>query len=243
MGEAQDDCGKCPSGYFCPQQTKQPHICPRGYYCPEETEIPIPCPIGTFGAGEGLPTEADCTSCYGGRYCSQYGLESPDGLCDKAFYCVDESMTPVPSTVWVGEVGNTCEAGGFCPQGSKFPRPCKPGFYNFKPGKFDESGCEPCIDGSYCSGDPQCTEAEVTAGTCTRTDVTNDLLKYSIPSPAPTGLCKAGYYCTQYTDSTTGLLTGSSNIKQQIATPGHWTAEGASAEENCLAGTFQSEYG
>ena len=135
------DCGKCPSGYFCPQSTADPHICPRGYYCPENVEFPIPCPIGTFGAGEGIAAEEDCTKCYGGRYCSQYGLEEPDGLCDAAYYCVDESMTPVPTNLWVGAIGNTCEAGGYCPTGTKYPKPCLPGEYQPDPLKTDNTDC------------------------------------------------------------------------------------------------------
>jgi hypothetical protein len=217
MGEAQEDCGNCPSGYFCPQQTSSPQICPRGYYCPESTEIPISCPIGTFGAGEGLSALEDCTACYGGRYCSQYGLEEPDGKCDKAYYCVDQSMTPVPTTLWVGDVGNECERGGYCPQGSKYPRPCLPGYHNQQPGQDHNGRCQACPAGQYCTGDPDPVRADVSS-----------FLAGIIPAKDPTGLCHAGYYCTGT----------SSNPKQHMATPGHYTIGGASAEANCVAGNF-----
>ena len=126
-GTHQDDCGACPSGFWCPEQSAEPMECPQGYYCPESSEFPLPCPIGTFGAGKKLTAVGDCTTCYGGRFCSQYGLIEPDGNCDPGFYCVDKSMTPVPKTLHVGSVGNVCEAGGFCPTTTKYPLPCPPG--------------------------------------------------------------------------------------------------------------------
>ena len=92
-------------------------------------EWPVPCPLGTFGPGYGLLDVTECVPCYGGRYCSQYGLAAVESLCDARFYCYDKSVTPVPTTETVGEQGNECEAGGYCPEGSKFPLPCFPGFY------------------------------------------------------------------------------------------------------------------
>ena len=77
-----DDCGACPSGYFCPMGTADPFICPNGYFCPKDTEIPFVCPQGTFGPGEGIALVTDCAPCYGGRFCSQYGIIKPEGLCD-----------------------------------------------------------------------------------------------------------------------------------------------------------------
>ena len=232
MGKTQDDCGKCPSGYYCPQQTAQPHICPRGYYCPENIEIPIPCPIGTFGAGEGIAAEEDCTKCYGGRYCSQYGLAEPDGLCDAAYYCVDQSMTPVPTTLWVGEIGNLCEAGGYCPTGTKYPKPCLPGFYNDQTGATDSSSdwCQPCPQGKYCTGDPDPGRSDLYYDSAVKSQ--SDLAAI-IPAANPTGDCDAGYYCDGQ----------SSNPRQHMASPGHYTLSGAWEEEDCLAGEYQSEWG
>jgi len=82
-------------------------------------------------------------------------------------------------------VGNTCEAGGFCPTGSKFPKPCPPGKYNNLPGKFLASACIACPSGKYCAGSPNIA----------RTDVKPALAK-NLPSADPTGLCSPGYYCT-----------------------------------------------
>ena len=122
----------------------EPLICPKGYFCAVGVEIPKPCPIGTFGSSEGLTQKSDCTPCFGGRYCSQYGLIEPDGLCDSGYYCVDKSMTPVPTVLFVGSIGNRCEAGGYCPVASKYPAPCFPGFYNPAVRKTSPSDCLPC---------------------------------------------------------------------------------------------------
>lgn len=64
------DCGSCPAGKFCPEQTIEPFTCPLGYYCPPETVIPIPCPRGKFGHSVGLRDAESCDCCWGGRYCS-----------------------------------------------------------------------------------------------------------------------------------------------------------------------------
>lgn len=128
-GRESDDCGACPSGYYCPEQSMLPMSCPKGYYCPMDTEFPLPCPIGTFGSSERLTARSECQSCYGGRFCSQWGLIEPEGECDPGFYCVDKSMTAVPKTLHVGDIGNICEAGGYCPVATKYPLACLPGYY------------------------------------------------------------------------------------------------------------------
>lgn len=161
--------------------------CPRGYYCPMGQEFPLPCPIGTFGAGEKLTAVGDCTSCYGGRFCSQYGLIEPDGECDPAFYCVDKSMTPVPKTVHVGEVGNVCEKGGFCPLATKYPLPCTPGNYQPKIAMKSSASCIPCECGMFCDG----------RANAARTDIKTLLsyLKDKLPAPEMSGPCEDGYWC------------------------------------------------
>ena len=201
----------------------EPKSCPRGYYCPVSSEFPLPCPIGTFGAGERLTDVTDCTTCYGGRFCSQYGLTEPDGVCDAGFYCVDKSMTPVPKTLHVGGIGNVCEAGGYCPESTKYPLACQPGRYQPNTGKKLESDCIECECGMYCDGRPDED----------RTDI-NDLLEYLIPvlpAAGMSGPCEEGYYC--------GL--GSSHAREFAAQPGFYTVQtevdgvtrGACAQASC----------
>ncbi len=147
---------------------------------------------------------SDCTTCYGGRFCSQYGLVEPDGECDPGFYCVDKSMTPVPKTLHVGSVGNVCEAGGYCPIATKYPLPCRPGYYQPNTGKTQYSDCEKCACGMYCNGSPDED----------REDIVNDL-KYLIsklPAAGMTGPCDDGYWCER----------GSSHPKQHAAGLGQY---------------------
>lgn len=140
-GTIDTDCGTCPSGFYCPEQSMLPMSCPKGYYCPIGSEFPEPCPIGTFGSSVRLTDRSECQSCYGGRFCSQWGLIEPDGECDPGFYCVDKSMTPVPKTLLVGSIGNICEAGGYCETATKYPLSCLPGTYQSDPRKKDRSDC------------------------------------------------------------------------------------------------------
>lgn len=229
------DCGDCPSGYYCPEQSVEPMPCPKGYYCPVNQEFPLPCPIGTFGAGEKLTDVGDCTTCYGGRFCSQYGLVAPDGECDPGFYCVDKSMTPVPKTLHVGDVGNVCEAGGYCPIATKYPLPCRPGFYQPSTSKVAYSDCIECECGMYCDGRPDTD----------RTDIVADLIYLidKLPSASMSGPCDDGYWCG----------TQSSHPKQNVALQGQFTkitpaagavpAKGACGPSLCQPGTFQFEQG
>ena len=60
-------------------------------------------------------------------------------------------MTPVPAVMWVGDIGNICEAGGYCEEGSKFPAPCTPGTYSDQKG-LAAKDCKPCDGGKYCDG-------------------------------------------------------------------------------------------
>ncbi|KAI9228514.1 MAG: hypothetical protein DHS80DRAFT_27237 [Piptocephalis tieghemiana] len=43
--QSPDQVVKCPSGFYCPENTFQPSFCCGGYYCPTPAEIK-PCPVG-----------------------------------------------------------------------------------------------------------------------------------------------------------------------------------------------------
>ena len=143
------DCGACPAGRYCPENTKAPFLCPLGYYCPASTLIPEPCPRGTFGHSTGLRQVKDCSACWGGRYCSQEGLAEPDGQCDRGYYCSEGAFTAAPID---GVTGGLCPRGGYCPAGSKFASNCPAGSYNPGEGKTVEADCVVCVAGSYCAG-------------------------------------------------------------------------------------------
>ena len=65
--------------------------------------------------------------------------------------------------------GQICPAGGYCEQGSAWPKYCQGGKYNPQKGKKTVFDCTLCLPGKYCAGSG--------GGT-------------------PTGDCKNGYYCT-----------------------------------------------
>lgn len=237
-GEQLSDCGACPSGYFCPAGTADPFVCPNGYYCPKGTEVPLVCPIGTFGPGEGIALETDCAPCYGGRYCSQYGLIKPEGLCDEAFYCIDKSPTPSPLFFKVGrEVGNECEAGGYCTTGSKYPWPCFPGQYQPRARTADNLTCLPCPGGMFCDGRPDPTRTDIAiVGGGTATEQAIELaavenLKNTVPSPKPSGPCERGYYCPI---PLPGETKGSPFPRLKMTQPGYFSLDGSAFEYPCL---------
>ena len=99
--------------------------------------------------------------------------------CDAGFVCVSGSTVPDPQD---GITGYLCPAGKYCVQGcSKFgevtpcPISCPDGYYNPITAAKSIVSCLKCLPGSFCGG----------TGT-----------------PAPTGLCEAGYYCPEGSGST-----------------------------------------
>jgi hypothetical protein len=97
------DCSTCPAGYYCGEATVTATICPQGSYCTAGSSVPLNCPAGTFGATVGLTSSASCQGCLPGMYCSQQGLQSPDGLCDIGYFCIQNAITPNPTD---GTTGN-----------------------------------------------------------------------------------------------------------------------------------------
>jgi hypothetical protein len=155
-----------------------PIICPQGFYCILITSItdasdgvPLKCPKGTYGYTVGLTEEADCKACPDAYYCSQPGLEAPDGLCDPGYFCSHDSSSTVGASVSAptdAVTGDICPAGGYCEMGTTVQKSCPPGSYNPDTGGMDEEACVPCLPGKYCSGENL---------------------------SEPSGDCLAGYYC------------------------------------------------
>ena len=178
--DSQADCPFCPAGYYCPLATVNPIICPQGFYCLLIVSVdplmaddgePTKCPKGTYGSRRQVELESDCTPCPEAYYCSQPGLEAPDGLCDPGYYCsheVDYAYGASVSAPTDEVTGDICPAGGYCEMGTIVQKSCPPGTYNPNEGGKDEEACIPCLPGSYCSGEENAT---------------------------PTGFCDPGYYC------------------------------------------------
>ncbi len=120
--------------------------CPTGYYCPTNTQYwnDNPCPAGTFNNETTKYALSHCISCPGGQFCAGVGQSLPSGGCDASYYCDGGSITATPS----GSGGNHCSAGTYCPVGSSFAVPCRPGHYCGADYLNDTSGL--CDAGYYC---------------------------------------------------------------------------------------------
>ena len=165
----------CYAGYYCVEGAKYPNPndtrtgapCPPGFYCESGFHQPAACPKGTFGPKERLTKIGECVDCYGGQYCAEDGLASPNGSCDPGYYCKGQAIKPNP----VGEVyGDVCPRGHYCPAGTTTPFKCPPGTYNNKTRAPEPSDCISCEPGYYCEG-------------------------YGLTSP--TDRCEGGWYCTR----------------------------------------------
>ena len=62
--------GSCPGGFSCVQGTSVPVVCTKGSYCTPGSPLPMPCFPGTYGEVPGLQSQADCTHCPAGSWCS-----------------------------------------------------------------------------------------------------------------------------------------------------------------------------
>ena len=91
-----------------------------------------------------MQSEADCTICPPGEFCSHSGLSAPNGSCYAGYYCTNASEEANP----VGQsYGDECPVGHFCPEQSHMPTPCPPGTYNPFPQMTNISACLQCDPG------------------------------------------------------------------------------------------------
>ena len=80
-----------------------------------------------------------------GVYCDTQGLSSPIDACDQGFFCLGASTTSTPRD---GIIGNECDVGYYCPQGTPNQLPCPGGQYCVSAGLDVPSG--DCTQGFYC---------------------------------------------------------------------------------------------
>ncbi|XP_061449372.1 neurogenic locus notch homolog protein 4-like [Rhineura floridana] len=212
------DCKLCPAGYFCsgPGKAAPEGECSSGYYCPPGQASATPtshrCPRGFYC----LRGSVAPVACQKGTYQSEEGNESCD-LCPAGFFCEPSNKSAAI------QAPKPCPPGHVCPPGttSGTEHPCSRGTYGPKAGAAEESDCEPCPAGMYCSS-PGLSQ--------------------------PTGLCHQGYYCTRgavnptpirhRVDSVSFLLTGN-----DICPPGHFCPNGTGYPTPCPSGSFSSSLG
>ena len=148
----------CPMGFFClkgagsdgwNEVVSNDHgPCPHGHYCPAASVTPYKCPEGTYSNSTKLFQRSECTLCQGGSFCSEVGLNQPNGFCEEGYYCPEGSNSSRT---------HICPEGSFCPKGSAYFSLCPSGTYNSVPGGKNESDCTLCPGGFYCA-DPGLTQ-------------------------------------------------------------------------------------
>ncbi|XP_077985305.1 uncharacterized protein LOC144439945 [Glandiceps talaboti] len=215
----------CDAGFYCryKAETSAPPdgltggLCPAGGYCPAGSAVPAPCALGTYSNSTGSKRPEDCIACDPGHYCAGDNNPEPTGECESGYYCVGGSGTPTqyesPAGHYTldgaykpepcprgtyqtatkssscndclqGYYCNTtgtseqtiCDRGHYCPSKSETPTPCPRGTYVYNEGRQELSQCDPCPAGEYCG---------------------------SVGLPAPSGLCTAGFYCLEASNTST----------------------------------------
>ena len=213
----QSECKSCIRGYFCKEGTIQSDEfpCPTGHFCPPQSKLPSPCPPGTFNNRTKATDERSCLPCPGGLFCQGYGLDEPSGECLAGWYCLGGAKTATPMG---GAGGDICPPGYFCPSTTINPLICPAGFFcrdqNLaKPNGKCSSGfyCEAgstskeqfkCETGHYCVDGSQYPCPPGTLGDAKGLSSENEC------APCPpgfycaisgltnsTGPCNEGYYC------------------------------------------------
>ena len=145
-------CYDCPRGYYCTEGTINPTACKEGHYCPAKTgtDEGENCQLGRYQPEQG---RTSCLSCPPGKYCDETGKDVPKGDCDPGYYCKGGSTTATPSSSQE-TIGGPCLAGEYCPAGSAWPIPCKPGKACPVQNIGDENDARilDCAIGYYCTG-------------------------------------------------------------------------------------------
>ena len=166
----------CSAGYWCysgsssssPSSTVTDNYgpCPAGYYCIAGSSAPRPCNPGTYNPSTLSTSVSACLSCTAGKYCEGFGKTSVTGDCEAGFYCPTGSKVRRP-------IAYICPAGYKCTTGSDSATQCPAGTFQSNKG---QSECETCPAGFYCPA--QTTDFSL-------------------------NVCPAGYYCPSGTTYST----------------------------------------
>ncbi|XP_076147240.1 uncharacterized protein LOC143131472 [Alosa pseudoharengus] len=171
------NCSLCPAGTAClARGMLEPVLCPLGHFCPIGTALPLPCPAGTLGQMPGALSQASCSPCPTGHYCSSPGSSQPQGMCEQGFFCQGGASRPAPQPSAETPQNGPCPAGHYCPRGTLSPVPCPTGSVRNLTGGVSVESCFFCPGGYYCDGEGL---------------------------DSPSGACDAGFYCPSDSAPTT----------------------------------------
>eukprot|EP01022_Parablepharisma_sp_SALTPOND_P016781 TRINITY_DN2541_c0_g1_i1.p1 TRINITY_DN2541_c0_g1~~TRINITY_DN2541_c0_g1_i1.p1 ORF type:complete len:3538 (+),score=416.51 TRINITY_DN2541_c0_g1_i1:4982-15595(+) len=185
----QSTCTTCQAGEYCSTKAAtSANTCPVGKYCPADTVTPKLCPHGTFRAGTGATSLADCTLCTQGNYCEGIGKIAITDVCEAGFYCNEGAFhsKPAYASDVPGARFGPCPPGQYCPEGTVIPTKCGVGKYSPSYCNTQASDCYSCLPGEYCPNEVMA----MPAGNCT--------VGYYCPLGCTTPTandCPKGHYC------------------------------------------------
>ena len=166
----------CSPGWYCNgsattnMSTTHGGRCQPGYYCPAGSSHPEPCD--------------------GGKFCDVAGLDRPTGNCTAGYFCKLKAKFSDPKD---GSTGGVCPRGYYCPEGTRDPMPCAPGFYQDGTQATNSSACKLCTRGKYCND----TGLEAPEGPCDAGYFCPPGQSSKTPAAHP---CPAGYFCKEGVD-------------------------------------------
>jgi hypothetical protein len=259
--------GLCAAGYYCigsavienPTDGTTGDICPAGSYCVSGSSYFTECPKGTYNPSTAVGSEANCTDCDPGTYCSSTGLTAPTANCSGGYYCISRAEKSRPDD---GVTGDVCPVAHYCPVGTG------PNALQCPPGEFNtiasQTSCFICTAGKYCLDGinqldcPQgfyCPEGTGTVWQVCPQGTYGNNVGFSLESQctqcdagqycsftnltAPVGPCDAGYYCRSGSD--TNQPTNSSVGDAGPCPVGHYCESGTEEPTPCPLGTFSNQ--
>ena len=163
-------------------------LCAAGYYCVSGVDRPNPLMLNDSQCPEGTVHPIIGHACPTGHFCT-IGSELPEGCPPGKYQNMEGQSTCFSCPEGFYCYANTsdysvniCPSGFYCPLETEFPSEyaCPAGSFNNLTGQVDATSCLPCPPGEYCEG---------TGNTF------------------PTGLCDAGWYCINASDSATVSLS------------------------------------
>lgn len=94
--------GLCDIGYYCVENATSPNptdgttgdVCSAGGFCDLGSFETVSCKPGTFNPDTLGTSEADCTACTAGKYCSGTMISAETGDCTAGYYCPAGSTIP-----------------------------------------------------------------------------------------------------------------------------------------------------
>ena len=234
-------CDLCPAGHCCSEYgMSEAQACIKGYFCPGNQSscepIEFKCQPGHFCP----PKSSNQIRCPSGEYQNKH-LASSCKPCPPGYFCDNTDSSILPNNI------SLCPEGYYCPSNTsrKYQFPCPAGTFNNLMQQQNESACQKCTSGKYCSkkglSDPD--------GNCNA----GYICKSGASSPTPNDAigntkCPPGNYCPVGTSDPVECpsghfnpLSSGQNLRDcKPCEPGHYCNESGmdSSGPKCDKGYF-----